>query len=95
MRFDVKEAGSRDVEEAVRQETRTRSRHPALRGKTSGGSSGPFLFTDRIVLVAGVGHPLSGKQRINAAKLEGLSLVGFEAGTAIRDLIDAAWAMPV
>lgn len=91
VRFDVREAGSRDVEEAVRQE--------ALElGLVTMGAGSQHnadlvvrpLLTDHIVLVAGRGHPLADKQRISAAQLEGLSLVGFEAGTAIRDLIDAA-----
>lgn len=88
VRFDVREAGSRDVEQAVRQESLelglvTLPTHtPDLLVRP--------LLTDRIVLVAGRGHPLSKQKRVNAAQLEGLSLVGFEAGTAIRDLIDAA-----
>lgn len=91
VRFDVKEAGSRDVEEAVRQETLELGLVTLPSGeKPPEDLLVRSLFTDRIVLVAGAGHPLSGKQRINAAKLEGLSLVGFEAGTAIRDLIDTA-----
>lgn len=91
VRFDVREAGSRDVEQAVRQESlelglvtlATDSKHSADLVVRP-------LFTDRIVLVAGRGHPLADKQRISASQLEGLSLVSFEAGTAIRDLIDAA-----
>ena len=91
VRFDVREAGSRDVIEAVRQESlelglvtlATDSKHPSDLVVRA-------LIPDSIVLVAGRGHPLAGKRQISADKLEGLSLVGFEAGTAIRDLIDAA-----
>ncbi len=91
VRFEGREAGSRDVEEAVRKESlelgvvtlATASRYSADLVVRP-------LLTDRIVLVAGKGHPLANKRRISAAQLEGLSLVGFEAGTAIRDLVDAA-----
>lgn len=91
VRFDVREAGSRDVENAVRQESlelglvtlgADAQRHTDLVVRP--------LFTDRIVLVAGSGHPLAGRRSISASQLQGLSLVGFEAGTAIRDLIDVA-----
>ena len=91
VRFDVREAGSRDVAAAVRQESLelglvtlpTSSEDPvdlAVRP----------LCTDRIVLVAGKKHPLANEKRIGASALQGLSLVGFEAGTAIRELIDTA-----
>lgn len=91
VRFDVREAGSRDVEGAVRQESLdlglvtvgSGTRHPkdlVVRP----------LLTDRIVLVAGRGHPLANSRRVSPAQLQGRSLVGFEAGTAIRDLVDAA-----
>lgn len=88
VRFDVREAGSRDVEQAVRQESLelglvTLPTHaPDLLVRP--------LLTDKIVLVAGRGHPLSKQKRVTASQLEGLRLVGFEAGTAIRDLIDSA-----
>lgn len=89
--FEVREAGSREIEQAVRQESLE------LGLVTSGleaGQDADFtvqpLLTDRIVLVAGKGHPLAQKRRITAAQLEGLGLIGFEAGTAIRSLIDGA-----
>ncbi|MEO1174003.1 MAG: LysR family transcriptional regulator, partial [Myxococcota bacterium] len=89
--FEVREAGSREIEEAVRQES-------LELGLVTVGAEvdhdGDFtvqpLLTDRIVLVAGAGHPLAQKRRMGAAELDGLSLVGFEAGTAIRRLIDDA-----
>jgi DNA-binding transcriptional LysR family regulator len=91
VRFEVREAGSRDVEEAVRQESLELGLVTlTTRSKRSADLVVRPLFVDRIVLVAGQGHPLSGKRRISAAQLQGLSLVGFEAGTAIRDLIDTA-----
>ncbi|MCH2173715.1 LysR substrate-binding domain-containing protein [Myxococcota bacterium] len=91
VRFDVREAGSRDVEEAVRQESLelglvtlpTASKDPADLTVSP-------LFTDQIVLVAGKRHPLANEKRVVASELQGLSLVGFEAGTAIRELIDTA-----
>lgn len=88
VRFDVREAGSRDVEQAVRDESLelglvTLPTHaPDLSVRP--------LLTDRIVLVAGRGHALAKNPRVSAAQLEGSSLVGFEAGTAIRHLIDSA-----
>ena len=48
------------------------------------------LRRDRIVLVAARDHPLARRKRIPAAALQGLPLVGFEAGSAIRRLIDRA-----
>jgi len=91
VRFDVREAGSRDVEDAVRGESLelglvtlpTGSKAPADLDVRP-------LFTDQIVLVAGKRHSLANQGRIRASELQGLSLVGFEAGTAIRELIDTA-----
>lgn len=86
--FQVKEAGSREIEAAVvRDELElgivtlpTRSRDVAEKA----------LARDRIVLVAAKDHPLAQKSRIDARDLNGQNLVGFEAGTAVRWLIDAA-----
>jgi len=41
-------------------------------------------------LVAGKSHPLARYARVSAHRLQGLGLVGFEAGSEIRRLIDAA-----
>lgn len=91
VRFDVREAGSRDVEEAVRQEFLELGVVTlAAESKPSADLLVRPLLTDRIVLVAGKEHALLRKPRVVATQLEGLSLVGFEAGTAIRDLIDSA-----
>jgi DNA-binding transcriptional LysR family regulator len=49
-----------------------------------------LLAKDRIVLVASKDHPLARKASVDAAALNGQNLVGFEAGTALRWLIDAA-----
>jgi len=86
--FRVKEAGSRDIEVAVGREELelgivtlpTRSRDVIEKP----------LTRDRIVLVAARGHPLALKAGIDAQALAGHNLVGFEAGTALRWLIDAA-----
>jgi molybdate transport repressor ModE-like protein len=86
--FQVKEAGSRDIEAAVSREELelgivtlpTRSRDVDEKP----------LARDRIVLVASKDHPLAQKSRIDARALNGQNLVGFEANTAVRWLIDAA-----
>lgn len=86
--FQVKEAGSRDIEVSVLREELelgvvtlpTRSRELSERP----------LTRDRIVLVAARDHPLATRSAIEARALNGHNLVGFEAGTALRWLIDAA-----
>jgi molybdate transport repressor ModE-like protein len=86
--FQVKEAGSRDIETAiVREELElgivtlpTRTRDVAEK----------LLAKDRIVLVAAKDHPLAKKGVVDASLLNGQNLVGFEAGTALRWLIDSA-----
>lgn len=91
VRFDVREAGSQDVEAAVRQGSLELGLI-TLATDPKGASDLVVqpLLTDRIVLVAGSGHPLAKQRRVGARQLQGLRLVGFEAGTAIRRLIDTA-----
>jgi len=48
------------------------------------------LMDDRIVLVARSDHPLATHGRVYSADLAGFAYVGFEAGSAIRQIIDAA-----
>ena len=48
------------------------------------------LMEDRIVLVARHDHPLASKLRVLAVELTGLAFVGFEGGSAIRQVIDFA-----
>ena len=48
------------------------------------------LLTDRVVLVAPRTHPLAQAGVIDARALDGLTFVGFEADTAVRQIIDAA-----
>ena len=86
--FQVKEAGSREIEAAVLGEELelgivtlpTRSREVDERP----------LVRDKIVLVASKDHPLARQERVDAQDLAGQNLVGFEAGSAVRWLIDAA-----
>jgi len=86
--FQVKEAGSREIEAAVQGEELelgivtlpTRSREVDERP----------LVQDKIVLVASKDHPLARQEGVDAQDLGGQNLVGFEAGSAVRWLIDAA-----
>jgi LysR family cyn operon transcriptional activator len=48
------------------------------------------LMRDEIVLVARPDHPLARKRVVRAADLDGLPIVAFEPGSAIRQLIDGA-----
>jgi DNA-binding transcriptional LysR family regulator len=86
--FQLKEAGSRDTEDAV------------LRGDLELGVVTlpvrsqdlvvkPWI-RDRIVLVGSKEHRLARRKRVSAADLEGETVVGFEAGTAVRRLVDRA-----
>lgn len=88
IRFHLKEAGSREVAADV------------LSGELELGvvtlplqarelAIHEFL-EDRIVLVARQDHPLVGHQAVASPELAKFSFVGFEAGSAIRQNIDAA-----
>lgn len=88
VRFEVREEGSRDVEQDVLSERLelgivtlpTHSREFEVRP----------LRRDRIVLIAASDHPLSkaGKKSVGAKDLQGRGLVGFDSESAIRQLID-------
>ncbi len=88
VRFEVREQGSRAVEADVRDE------RLELGIITLPAHSREFdvrpLRRDRIVLVAAETHPFAKRRRIDAKDLAGQALVGFEAGSAIRQLIDVA-----
>ncbi len=88
VRFHVREAGSREVEADVLDE------RIELGIVTLPLHSKEFdvvpLRRDRIVLVAAPGHPLARRRRVDVKDLAGHSFVGFEAGSAIRQLIDTA-----
>jgi molybdate transport repressor ModE-like protein len=86
--FQVKEAGSREIETAVASEELELG-IITLPTRTRDVDERP-LARDRIVLVAAKDHPLARRERIDARALNGQSLVGFEAGSAVRWLIDAA-----
>lgn len=88
VRFQLQEAGSREVERAVVEE---RLELGVVTLPVSGAEVEVMpLLRDRIVLVAGSGHPLKERKRVPLAALAGQSLVGFEAGSAIRQSIDLA-----
>lgn len=84
--FQLKEAGSRDTEDAVLRgdlelgvvTLPARSQELVVR---------PWV-KDRIVLVASKEHRLARRKRVSAADLQGETVVGFEAGTAVRRLVD-------
>ena len=86
--FQLKEASSREIEEDVATErlelgiVTLPTAHTELEVRR--------LCEDRIVLVAGRDHPLACRRRPAASGLDGQDLVGFEAASAIRRLIDGA-----
>jgi molybdate transport repressor ModE-like protein len=86
--FQLKEAGSREIEADVVQE-RLELGIVTLPVASQELWVQP-LRVDRIVLVAGKGHPLAHKRRVQLSDLRGQGLVGFEADSAIRRLIDRA-----
>jgi len=86
--FQVKEAGSRDVERDVVGE-RLELGIVTLPVHSRELEVEPLL-SDRIVLVAAADHPLARRARVPVDALEGQDLVGFESPSAIRALIDAA-----
>ena len=47
------------------------------------------LINDRIVLIARRDHPLAGRRRIRIADLSDQAFVAFEAGSALRQIIDS------
>ena len=88
VRFQLKEAGSREVEQDVvsgRLELGLVTMPVHLRELQV-----QPLMADRIVLIGHSAHPLASQQQVDVTALAGMSLVGFEAGSAIRHLIDAA-----
>jgi len=94
VRFEVKEAGSREITDNVidgRLELGVVTL-PVTRREIE---EQPLL-EDQIVLICGTNHPLASARGIDITRLAGLGLVGFEAGSAIRQLIDnALWAAGV
>ena len=86
--FQLREAGSRDVEQAVLEESLELGivtmpvRNRELLATP--------LLKDPIVLIAAQGHPIARAGKVPAAALDGAPIIGFEAGSAIRALIDRA-----
>ncbi len=86
IRFRVKEAGSREVEDDVLDErlelgivtlpARSNELHVEL------------LRHDRIVLVAAKRHALAGRRQLRPQSLAGQDYIGFEGGSAIRQIVD-------
>ncbi|MCP5157164.1 MAG: LysR family transcriptional regulator [Ectothiorhodospiraceae bacterium] len=87
IRFRVKEAGSREVEGDVLDE-RLDLGIVTLPTQSSG-LDVTVLRDDRIVLVAARTHPLARRRRVVVDELVGQDFIGFEAGSAIRQIIDA------
>lgn len=88
IRFYVKEAGSREIADAVVAgdlELGVLTLPLAARDLAT-----EVLTSDEIVLVARSDHPLAHGHEIEAGDLEGLPFVAFEPGSAIRQHIDAA-----
>lgn len=86
--FHLREAGSREIEQDVVDER-------LELGIVTLPTASPELIAepltdDRIVLVGARDHALSGRRRVGIEALRGQSLVGFEGGSAIRQLIDGA-----
>ena len=48
------------------------------------------LVDDRIVLIAAADNPLAAANRVSVASLDGQDFVGFEGGSAIRQIVDAS-----
>jgi len=87
IRFQVKEAGSQEIERDVVQENLDLG--VVTLPVASRDLDVQPLFIDQIVPVAAASHPLAGKQRIAVSDLRGSGLVGFEGGSAIRQIIDS------
>ena len=86
VRFEVREAGSSEIEEAVIAEEIELGVVTEPEAKSE--LEVMPLLEDKIVLVAGRKHPLYGKSEVALSEIDGQNLIGFEAGSAIRRLID-------
>lgn len=88
VRFEVKEAGSREITDNVidgRSELGVVTLPVTQREVES-----RTLIEDQIVLICAHDHPLAAARDIDITRLAGFGLVGFEGGSAIRQLIDNA-----
>lgn len=88
VRFTLKEAGSAEVARDVAEGALELGvvTLPVGRGDLDIFELGP----DAVVLVARRDHPLARRKRVQVGDLAGHAFVGFEAGSAIRQLIDSA-----
>lgn len=87
VKFQLKEAGSNEVAEDVLN-GRLELGLVTMPVKNRDLTVWPLL-TDHIVLVGPRRHTLVGKSHVTASDLAGMSFVGFEADTAVRQIIDA------
>jgi len=85
--FHVKEASSSDIASDVA-DGRLELGLVTQPVRTTGLEIQPFI-DDRIVLIAAADNPLTRQKRIKVADLDGLNFVGFEGGSAIRQIVDA------
>jgi DNA-binding transcriptional LysR family regulator len=91
IRFQVKEAGSRDVEfDVVNEKLELGIVTLPVQSQWSNEFEVVPLIRDRIVPVAAKGHPVLREKNLEPSSLQGLGVVGFEAGSAIRQLVDSA-----
>ncbi len=88
IRFQLKEAGSAEVVRDV-VDGRLEIGLVTLPINTHELAVEPLL-TDRIVLVAPRDHPLAARRSVSPEELRAEAFVGFEADTAVRQIIDAA-----
>jgi len=86
--FHVKEASSSEIAGDVA-DGRLELGLVTLPVRTTGLEIEP-LVEDRIVLAAAPGSPFAGGRRVSVASLDGQNFVGFEGGSAIRQIVDAS-----
>ncbi len=87
VRFQLREAGSSEIAEDVRT-GRLELGIVTLPVRDRDLDIAP-LTTDRIVLVARPDHVLAGRRRVRVQDLSEQAFVAFEAGSALRQIIDA------
>ena len=86
--FQVKEASSSDVAEDVANGSLELGL-VTLPVRKAGLEIEPLLL-DNVVLIAAADHPLARKKRLSLEALDGQNFVGFEGGSAIRQIVDDA-----
>ncbi|MBL6808877.1 MAG: LysR family transcriptional regulator [Pseudomonadales bacterium] len=84
--FQVKEGSSSDIAEDVAA-GRLELGLVTLPIRKTGLDIAP-LRDDQIVLIAAAGHPLTTLDRVPLAAIDGENFVGFEGGSAIRQIVD-------